>query len=49
MLSTEQVSFAAMSSGWDDVFMINNLSFALIGLLMSWQVVLTAVKGELHV
>lgn len=47
MLSTKQVTYAAMANGWDDVFMMNNLCFAFIGLLMSWQAILTAVKGEL--
>lgn len=45
MVSTEQVGYAAMTAGWDDVFMINNLCFAFVGLLMSWQLILTAIKG----
>jgi len=45
MLSTEEISFAAMRAGFDDMMAFLNLTVALTCLVFCWIVVVLAVKG----
>jgi hypothetical protein len=45
MLSDEELAFAAMRSGFDDMMAFLNLTVALTCLVFCWIVVVLAVKG----
>ncbi|GAA94451.1 uncharacterized protein L969DRAFT_269778 [Mixia osmundae IAM 14324] len=45
MLSTEQVAFAAMRSGYDDVMAFLNITVALVCFIFTWIAVLMTLKG----
>ena len=45
MLSDEEVAFAAMRAGYDDMMAFLNVTVALTSLVFCWQLVVMAVKG----
>ena len=45
MLSVEEVSFAAMRAGYDDMMAVLNFTIALTSLVFCWEVVVMAIKG----
>lgn len=45
MLSVEEVSFAAMRAGYDDMMAFLNFTIALTSLVFCWEVVVMAIKG----
>lgn len=46
MLSTEQVTFAAMRHGFDDLMAFLNVTVSLVSIIFAWIVVLFALQGE---
>lgn len=46
MLSTEQVTFAAMRHGFDDLMAFLNVTISLVCVLFAWVMVLFAIQGE---
>lgn len=46
MESTEEVTFAAMRYGFDDIMAFLNVTVCLICLVFTWQIILWAVQGE---
>lgn len=46
MLSTEEISYAAMRSGFDDVMAFLNVTVALNSLIFCWILVVLAIKGS---
>ncbi|WVW85528.1 hypothetical protein I302_107566 [Kwoniella bestiolae CBS 10118] len=45
MLSNEEIAWAAMRAGWDDMMAFLNFTIALTCLVFCWSVVIMAVKG----
>jgi cytochrome b561 len=45
MLSNEEIAFAAMRAGWDDMMAFLNFTIALTSLIFCWTVVVMAFKG----
>jgi hypothetical protein len=45
MLSDEEIAFAAMRTGFDDMMAFLNITVALTCLIFCWVVVVLAVKG----
>ena len=45
ILSSEEVTYAAMRAGYDDVMAFLNVTVALTALIFCWEVVVLAVKG----
>jgi hypothetical protein len=45
MLSTEQVTFAAMRRGHDDVMMFLNFTVAVVCFIFSWSLIVLTIKG----
>ena len=45
MLSVEEISFAAMRAGYDDMMAFLNVTVALTSLVFCWETVVMAVKG----
>jgi len=45
MLSDEEVAFAAMRAGYDDVMAFLNVTIALTSLIFCWTLMVMAVKG----
>lgn len=46
MLSTEEVIFWAMRNGFDDMMTFLNATVAFVCAILSWILVLMALKGE---
>ncbi|WWC90617.1 uncharacterized protein L201_005553 [Kwoniella dendrophila CBS 6074] len=45
MLSNEEIAWAAMRAGWDDMMAFLNFTVALTSLIFCWSVVIMALKG----
>ncbi|SCV71976.1 BQ2448_4670 [Microbotryum intermedium] len=45
ILSTEQVTFAAMRHGWDDVMAFLNVTVAFVSIVFCWILVLCTIRG----
>lgn len=45
MLSNEEIAWAAMRAGWDDMMAFMNFTVALVCLIFCWSVVVMAIKG----
>ena len=45
MLSNEEIAFAAMRAGYDDMMAFLNFTIALTSLIFCWTVVVMTVKG----
>lgn len=45
MLSNEEICFAAMRAGYDDMMAFLNFTIALTSLVFCWTLVVLAIKG----
>jgi hypothetical protein len=45
MLSNEEITFAAMRTGYDDMMAFLNFTIALTSAVFCWEVVVVGIKG----